>query len=233
MIIGSGLLAKAFEPRFGASDSVWVYAAGVSNSNCTDAGEFERERRRLATALDRSADADAFVYFSTCSIDDPEATSSDYVQHKLAMEALTRSHRYVIVRLPQVCGRTPNPHTLMNFLYARISRGEAFQIWTRATRNVIDVDDVAAIVSELLEISTARSLTVNVANPVSHSVPEIVAAMEEAVGKRAITRMVEEGGSYHIDTSEIQPLIDKLGLSFDEGYVRRVARKYYGSVASA
>jgi len=230
MIIGSGLIARAFAPRFGASDSTWIYAAGVSNSGCTDAAEFERESARLSEALARGRNADAFVYFGTCSVDDPGSAASVYVRHKAAMERIVADHpRYLVVRLPQLAGRTPNPHTLLNYLNARISRSEAFAIWAKATRNVIDVDDAAAIVAELLRDPSRRRLTVNVANPVSHPVGEIVAAMEEAIGKPALTRIVDDGAAYAIDTSTIAPLARKLGIAFDEGYLRRVARKYYGT----
>ena len=86
MIIGSGLLARAFTPAFLNRDEVCIYAAGVSNSNCTDAREFEREHQRLGDALQQSKDLDAFVYFGSCSVFDPHAQKTPYVQHKLMME---------------------------------------------------------------------------------------------------------------------------------------------------
>jgi hypothetical protein len=234
MIIGSGLLAKAFSPRFQASPEVWIYAAGVSNSGCVDSREFERERLRLGDALRRGEAADAFVYFSTCSVGDPKSEQSRYVRHKRDMEALVSSHRrHLVVRLPQVCGRTPNPHTLLNYLHARISRSESFPVWIHATRNVIDVDDVAEIVAELVTDPALRGVVVNVANPKSHPILEIVAAMERAVGKPAVAQMVDDGAPYAIDTSAIEPVIRRLGLSFDDEYVLRVARKYYGEAARA
>src|SRR6185437_8034654 len=230
MIIGSGLLARASATHVRPRDETWIYAAGVSNSGCTDSGEFQRERRRLSEAIERGAGADAFVYFSTCSVSDPNSAASMYVKHKLAMESEVAGHpRYVVVRLPQLAGRTPNPHTLLNYLHARISRSEAFAIWARATRNIIDVDDAAAIVAELLGDGSMRRVTVNVANAVSHPVREIVAAMEESIGKPAVTRTVDDGAGYAIDISAVEPYIRRLGIAFDESYLRQVARKYYGA----
>lgn len=73
------------------------------------------------------------------------------------MEALVTHHpRHLILRLPQVAGRTPNPHTLLNYLYARISRGESFRLWRNARCNIIDVDDVAAIGKHAIYESTER-----------------------------------------------------------------------------
>lgn len=229
MIIGSGLLARAFSPAFSQRGDVCVYAAGVSNSSCTDEQEFARERERLSAALQQAKMADVFVYFGTCSVADPEAQQTPYVKHKLAMETLVAQHpRRLILRLPQVAGRTPNPHTLLNYLYARISRSESFQLWRNARRNIIDVDDVAAVAKRLIADPADRNVTLNIANPVSYPMPDIVRAMEKATGKRAVCEIVERGSGYAIDVAPILPLLDDAGVKFGPGYLERVLDKYYG-----
>ncbi len=229
MLIGSGLLAQAFAPSFVQRDDVWIYAAGVSNSTCCDVHEFAREHRRLLEALKRAKSSDTFVYFGTCSVNDPEAKNTAYVQHKLAMEKVVSAHPcHLILRLPQVAGRTPNPHTLLNFLYACISRSEAFPLWRKAKRNIIDVVDVVAIAQYLIEDKAVRNITINIANPVSYPMADIVAAMEKIVGKHAIYNVVERGSEYPIDTSAILPILDKAGVKFGEGYIERVIGNYYG-----
>ena len=97
---------------------------------------------------------DVFVYFGTCSVADPEVRHTAYVQHKLAMEQMVSAHsRNLILRLPQVAGKTPNPHTLLNFLYGRIARSESFNLWSKARRNIIDVADVTAIAEQLIMVN--------------------------------------------------------------------------------
>lgn len=228
-IIGSGLLAKAFACRFVASASVCIYAAGVSNSNCCDGAEFERERLRLSAALQSCQAAQQFVYFSTCSIADPVAQHSPYVQHKIAMEKLVSEHaNFIIARLPQIAGHTPNPHTLLNYLHAKILRSEKFYIWKNATRNIIDVDDVVAITAQLLEEAELKRAIVNIANPSSCPITEIVAVIENVVSKPAITEVLDKGAAYDIDTAQITSIINRLDISFDDKYILRVIQKYYG-----
>jgi len=228
MIIGSGLIAHAFRASYAHSDTVCIYAAGVSNSSCSDTHEFARERLRLEAALQQAQQLDAFVYFGTCSVGDPEAQHTPYVQHKLAMEHLAATHpRHLILRLPQVAGITPNPHTLLNYLYANIARSEAFKLWRKARRNIIDVDDVAAIAGQLIADPAARRITVNVANLSSDTMPAIVAAMEHIVGKPAIYEAVDRGSESAIDTRVILPLLDKAGVTFGDDYLERVLGKYY------
>ena len=228
MLIGSGLLAHAFSSTYSPRGDVCIYAAGVSNSGCTDKKEFERERKRLTEALLQTKDLDAFVYFGTCSVADPEAQGTPYVEHKLAMEQLVSEHpRYLILRLPQVAGRTPNPHTLLNFLYARISRSESFNLWSRAKRNIIDVTDVAAISTQLIDKHSLRNTTVNIANPTSYPMIEIVAAMESVVGKKAVYDVFERGSWYPIDIQAILHVLDAAGVEFGTDYLERVLGKYY------
>lgn len=231
MIIGSGLLAQAFAPVFSQREDVCIYTAGVSNSSCKDPHEFAREQLRLTDALQHFTHADPFVYFGTCSVADPEVCDTPYVQHKLAMEGLVSSHpHYLILRLPQVAGKTPNPHTLLNHLYAKIARSEAFSLWKNAERNIIDVDDVAAIACQLIADGTMRNITLNIANPVSSPMAAIVDAMEQVVGKRAIYQVVERGSGYAIDTDAILPVLDAAGVKFGSDHLERVIRKYYGKV---
>lgn len=228
MLIGSGLLAQAFTKQFSQRDDVCIYAAGVSNSSCTDVQEFERERRLLSETMGKAKHAGAFVYFGTCSVADPDVQNTPYVQHKLEMEQLVAEHRhYLIFRLPQLAGKTPNPHTLLNFLYARISRSEAFNLWRKAKRNIIDIDDVVVIAGRLID-DAVQNTTLNIANPINYSMTDIVGAMERAVGKRAIYYDVNRGSEYTIDVSAILPLVGSIGLQFGSDYLDKVIQKYFG-----
>lgn len=228
MIIGTGLLATAMTPAFSHLKDSVLYAAGVSNSRCVDPKEYTRDASRLELALREHAGTNLFVYFSTCSICDPESIDTPYVQHKLAMENLVcRLPGHLIVRLPQVAGRTPNPHTLLNYLYARIARGEGFSVWTKARRNIVDCTDVARIVRSLVEDGW-RGRTVNVASVSDYSLMEIVRTFELILGKTAIVEFLEQGGAYAIDTSLIASYALAEGIRFDEDYLARVLRKYYG-----
>ncbi len=228
MIIGSGLLAHGFAPCFADRDDVCVYAAGVSNSSCVDAAEFERERLRLQLALDNATDVNAFLYFSTCSVHDPCVFDTAYVKHKMDMEHIVSEHpKHMIIRLPQVAGRTVNPHTLLNYLFAKISRSESFHLWCRAKRNIIDIDDIVVIVGKLISDSLMRHMTVNVANSKNHSMMEIVKAMEAVVQKKAVYVEVERGDEYAIDVQQIHPFVQQAGVNFNDGYLEKVLGKYY------
>ena len=213
-VIGSGMLGSAFSLARGTPDTI-VYAAGTSNSSCTRQSEFDRDRSRLTEALLRDV---LFIYISTCSVED-----KPYTHHKLQMEELVKTRGdYLIVRLPIVAGRSTNPHTLLNLLYDRISRSEEFDLFVNARRNIIDVADVVTIVNWL-----ARNLkfneTVNVAAPNDYSIMDIVRAMEQIIGKRAIFTSVDSGDSQIIDTRRIADA----DVDFSGDYLGRTLSRYY------
>jgi nucleoside-diphosphate-sugar epimerase len=228
MIVGSGLLAKAFIPMQASLGDVCIYAAGVSNSFCSDESEYKRDSERLQNALANTSDDMLFVYFSTCSILDPGSSGSRYTQHKSQLEAFVRRRRrFLVARLPQVAGRTPNPHTILNYLYARVTRSERFDLWRRARRNIIDVEDVAKITMDLLAHGIDARDFVNIANSRDYSLEEIVAALETTTQHAAVFTSIDKGAEYRIDTSAIAASVDRCGISFDDGYLLRTLEKYY------
>jgi nucleoside-diphosphate-sugar epimerase len=231
VIIGSGLLAHAFPRVLLQREDVCIYAAGVSNSSCADSHEFARERLRLEDALRQAMHVDAFVYFGTCSVADPVARNTPYVQHKLAMEQMVHTHPHnLILRLPQAAGKTPNTHTLLNFLYARISRSESFNLWSMAKRNIIDVVDAASIAQQFIADNSVRNTTLNIANVVNYPMTDIVSTMERVVGKRAVYDMVEYGSEYLIDISAILPVLKKAGIKFGDDYLEKTIDRYYEKI---
>lgn len=229
MIIGSGLLARAFS-QFRDRGDVCIYASGVSNSSCVDEYEFNREREMIQDTLSSLPDDTVFIYFSTCSIYDPTMQKKAYVKHKLEMEKIVSSIiNYVIFRLPQVAGKTPNPHTLLNYLYARIVRGERIYVWENARRNIIDVDDVVSLSNVFIDDPRSRGIILNIANPYTYTMMEIVNAFENVLKKKAVYLKEDKGGAYPIEVQRLLPFLNRAMTKFDDKYLENIIYKYYGN----
>ena len=230
MITGAGMLAKAFEAAYSGRPREFVFASGVANSNCLDAAKFDREHRALEAALETGRAMDVVVYFSTCCIADPSRRTTAYVQHKMAMERAVAMHPgHLILRLPQLAGRSTNQHTLLNFLHARISRGEPFDLWKNAQRSVIDVADVVIIADHLITTMGVRHATLNIANPHLHDIGTIVSVMEEAVGRKAVFNLTQQGSTCPIDLGPMLEAAATMNVNFDDDYLRRTIHRYYAS----
>lgn len=229
MIVGKGLLAQAFAPYFGDNPEIVVFASGVSNSLETREEEFAREHALLCQLLAKHAKR--FVYFGSCGVATAEADLTAYMKHKKQMESLVLATRGgLVLRLPQVVGRTDNHHTLTNFLRDRILSGEHFTVWAHAERNLIDIDDIAAIGATLAADTDAGSAVVPIAADSSVPMREIVKTFERVLDKRANYSLLDKGAAMHIDTSRIREVTSRLGIDLGDGYAERVLRKYYAPV---
>jgi nucleoside-diphosphate-sugar epimerase len=224
MVVGHGLLGRAFS-AYADDDRFVIFASGVANSLAVDSASFAREHRLLADVASRLGRA-WLVYFSTLSVLEPGRPSA-YVKHKLAMEdEVRRLASYLIVRLPQVVGRSNNPATLVNFLVQRILSGSEFELWVDARRNLIDVEDVVKVVGHILETGSIRNDTVEIASPFNLRAEDLVHIVERILGKRAEARKVHAGHSPPIDIARVLPLFAAAGVHFPPEYVERVLRKY-------
>ncbi len=226
MVVGNGMMAAAFS-AFRANPSVMIFASGVSNSLETDPEPFARERDLLLKTRESYPDA-LLVYFSTCSIDDPDRCATPYVQHKQAMEMTLSecSGRWLVLRVPLAIGPGQSGSTLAPFLHERISRGEPFDVWADAIRYPIDVDDLVRIVDRLVADRANWNRTINIALR-AFPVLEFVRSMERIVGKRARCNVVQRGSPYEVRCPEVSALADELELDFSPEYLDRVLRKYF------
>jgi nucleoside-diphosphate-sugar epimerase len=144
------------------------------------------------------------------------------------MEQYVRQHpRYLIIRLPQIAGKTSNSNALLNYLYSCISREETFKMWIKAKRNIISVDDVVLIVNQVIEDKSVINATINIANPNNYSMPEIIQSIENVTGKRASYEIMDSGDEYIIETVYMKSILSKTNVVFCKNYLENALREYY------
>jgi nucleoside-diphosphate-sugar epimerase len=225
MIVGNGMVAKAFEP-YRLNPDIKIFAAGVSRSSETRTSEFERERNLLSSHLESFAGC--LVYFSTCSVH-YEAAHNLYVRHKLMIEDEIREKapEFLIFRLPQLVGRSENPNTLTNFFYQRLIRGERFLLRQDATRSLLDVEHAYAICDRLIADRAFRNRSIDVCLPYSVTAIDIVRTLERILGIEPRFDLVPGGERFFVPPNELAAIYDNLGIRYDARYVETVLRKYY------
>jgi nucleoside-diphosphate-sugar epimerase len=227
MVIGNGLVARRFE-LYNSKDNFLVFASGVSNSKTKNPEAYNREMKLLKDSVQK-CNTQSLVYFSTCSIYDPREKGSAYVQHKLQIEDFiqTRAKQYHIFRISNLAGISPNPNTLLNFFFNHVKNGVNFDLWTKACRNIIDVDHTYMIIDHILKNNLFPNQVINIANPVNHPVKEIISTIETFLNIKSNYIEIDRGTCFEIDISSIQPIIQKLAIRFDPEYVRDILNKYY------
>lgn len=221
------MIAKAFISSDFDSQGINLFASGVSNSNEADPAAFRRESEMLDFYLGRNL---KFVYFSSCSVLDPELKNSKYVLHKLRMESLIekKSKNFLILRLPLVIGFSKNHNLLTNYIYESIINNKPINIWKYATRNLIDITDAVSIITYILKNKLFENRVINVASPILTTTKKIVTVFEKILNKKSQLNIQEKGGSYLVDISSVYRIYKSLDLVFNEQYLEKMLYKYYG-----
>ena len=225
MIVGNGLIASLF--RNHDREDIVFFASGVSNSSETDPAQFQREETLVRKTLSESP-GKLLIYFSTCSIYDSSKTNSPYVLHKLHMEELVKNHtdQFMILRISNAVGKGGNPNLLMNYLTRSVSRNETINVHTKATRNLIDAEDVEKITLQLIENKNLNKI-INVAYSQNYSIIEILEILENHYHKKLDLNLIKAGSGYEINIPDVEEYFRKNGLENKETYLCRILEKYY------
>ena len=225
MIIGRGLLASLFIET--DREDVIFFASGVSNSLEDNPQEFLREENLIKKTMEENPDK-LFIYFSTCSIYDSSKTGSDYVLHKLTMEQLIKNSckKYLILRVSNAVGNGGNPNLLMNYLIRSIKNNETINVHTKATRNLIDAEDIKNITFQLLEKSDFNKI-INVAYLYNYSIIEILEMVERFYDIKLNLNLIKSGSGYDVNIPDVEDYFRINDLNNKESYLCRILEKYY------
>lgn len=225
MIIGNGLIASLFKD-FDKEDTVF-FASGVSNSSEMDSAQFQREENLIRETMEKNP-GKLFIYFSTCSIYDSSKTNSPYVLHKLRMEEIVKNNatNHLILRVSNAVGKGGNPNLLMNYLIRSVQNNKTINVHTKATRNLIDAEDIRNITLELLEKGNYNKI-VNIAYPQNYSIIEILEIIERHYNKKLDLNLIKSGSGYEINIPETENYFQKNNLDGKESYLLRILEKYY------
>ena len=231
-IIGSGFIAKSFYSHLDKLKklNICLYAAGVSNSQSSNNQLLEKDKNRIIDFSKTHDQTKKLVYISTCSAEDPSRNQNPYVKNKLYIEKILSNSfdNFLIIRFPEVVGKNSNNTTLINFFYNNIKNKKKFEIWTKAKRNIIDIEDAVFLSLNFLENSNLNNTIINIANPFSYSVQDIVKNIESLVNIKANYKLIDQGSDdWNIDISKISEIIKNNKNIFGKNYLYKILKKYY------
>ena len=227
MIIGNGLIASLFTEC--DQENIIFFASGVSNSLETKKEEFLREENLIKKTITENPNK-VFIYFSTCSIYDSSKAESQYVLHKLKMEQIIIQlcPQYLILRLSNAVGNGGNSNLLMNYLVRSVKNNEIINVHTKATRNLIDVEDIKNITNQLIDKQYFNKI-INIAYPENYTIIEILEIMEKFYQTKLYLNLVKSGSGYGIDTHDVESYFIQHALTNKETYLHKILEKYYSN----
>ena len=227
MIKGRGLLANAF--GLIDSDKYFFYVNGISNSVIDEISEnnFEAcEIKEIAKDIGNKI----FVYVSTIQVNAKENYKRPYVKHKFKMECLTKELflNYIIVRTSNLVGNNPwNKHTLFNYLYNSLTAGTEIKVIESMMRNILDTDHFIDLFNYYLHHLHQKNDIVDIINPVSYNMTEILNAFETVFSKKFNKDQSEDNIAYFKAPVTLSlALVKKCNIDLDN-YLSDVLHKYY------
>lgn len=225
MVIGNGLLARAFE-HYKDDDQIIIFASGVSNSKETDEVAYDREHELIQTMPKDKL----IVYFSTCSMYD--RSNSRYIRHKMHMERMAQwqSPRSIIFRLPNVVGPTDNPHTFFNYFKNKILSGDDINVQFMATRHLIDIKDVSDLCTLIIEKERKKLFSFRLKMEIGFnneaSVEDIVKMMLQILDKNNKITIGEIGSNYNFPTQQCEEYMKEFNYTIPDDYNYKLLKKY-------
>lgn len=225
MIVGTGMIANTFLNQPINCDTI-IFASGVSNSSETRQSEFDREFNLLKKFIEKQKH---LIYFSTISIYDSSLKETLYIKHKNKIEEYIKSNScsYNIFRLPIVVGNTNNNYTLIKFLYQKIINGETIDVFSKACRSILDVEDLGFIVSEILKLGAFKNDVLDVHLSSKTPILNIINSLEECVGIQANKKILDKGNCYEIEDNRLNDFLSEINYVVEKDYVFKTINKYY------
>lgn len=224
MVIGNGLLANTFR-KYEDSDSIIIFASGVSNSKEINESEFKREFDLLKTML-VFKETKKIIYFSTCSVLDVSLVESNYVKHKKNIEEFITSNfkYYLILRIPNIVSNNKNLNTSFNFFKNKLLNNDEIICDKYATRYYIDIDDLEKTLPIFIETYANQSINICFNN--KETVINFILKIGKAINVDPKINLINNGTDYTIDNSVFISKLSDMNYSIGENYNDKIIKKY-------
>ena len=236
IIDGNGLLASSIGKYCDAFDDVYVFARGVSNSASEAEESYQRELHFLGKAIDQCYKySKKLVYFSSGGAiyghtnkirkeDMQLLPVSRYGKNKLECEdkIVKSGVSFLILRLPNIVGPSGNINQLFPHLVNSVKTGRV-DVYEDAARDLLDVDDMAWILSELLR-KNVEDVILNVASGVEISILSLVNEINKYIGNELDINFIPGGDKQIFSIDRLSMLLPD--LSFSNSYPLEIVRKY-------
>jgi nucleoside-diphosphate-sugar epimerase len=221
-IIGSGFIATKFKKyrKFIKKNKVIIYAAGISNSLEINKKNLEREILKFKDFTKKNKRK--LIYISTYSVNDYSRNKKLYVKNKIKIEKIIKkdSDEYLVIRLPEIIGKTKNLHTLSNFFYNNIINNKPFKVFKNSRRNLLDIDDAIKNCIKIIRKNKNKNKIINLLNKKFNTPMQIVTNLEKILRKKAI---------YKFSNNKINKWSLKNNYFFHskKNYLIKTLKKYY------
>ena len=230
-IVGRGFIAKNLYKIISAiqkSDYI-IYAAGISNSREKSNTKLKKEINLFKKFIDKNQN-NKIAYISTADVTNNLKKRSRYVKNKIKIEKLIQKYfkKYIIIRLPQIIGKSKNKNTLINFFNDKIKKGKKIELLNNVKRNLLDINDVLKMIKTILINKKTERKIIILSNKYSLKPIEIIKILELKQRKKAKYYFKKTNKQiWNLNFNKNLKYFDKAKIKFDKDYFKKVINKYY------
>ena len=229
-IVGKGFLAQNLNKikKDILNSGYIIYAAGISNSKTNAKKELNREFDSIKS-FSRKIKNEKFIYISTADILDNLKKKNKYVANKVKIEKFVKNNfkHFIIIRLPQIIGKSKNKKTLVNFFYTNIKNKKKFILFKNIKRNILDIKDVLIMIKIILKNKIKNKIIV-LSNKYFVRPLEIVNIFEKKLNKKAVFTVKNSPKQvWRLNYKRNLRYTKPLNLRFDRNYLLKAINKYY------
>ncbi len=230
-IIGNGFIGKSLNKikKDLIRTNYIIYAAGISHSKTKSKRNLNKELNSFKI-FSKNNFSKKVIYISTADVTNNISNKSLYVKNKIKIEKLVKKKfkDYIILRLPQIIGKSKNKNTLVNYFYFNIKNNKPLVLIKNFKRNVLDIDDILKLLKIIIYSKKTKNKVIILSNKYSVQPIDIVKIFEKKLNKTVNFKFKKI-------KKQIWPLyyqknahyFRKAKITFDRNYLLKAINKYY------
>ena len=230
-IIGNGFIGKSLKKikKDLIKTNYIIYAAGISHSKTKSKKNLNKELSAFKI-FSKNNFLKKIIYISTADVTNNISNKSLYVKNKIKIEKLIKKKfkNYIILRLPQIIGKSKNKNTLVNYFYFNIKNNKPLVLIKNFKRNILDIDDILKLLKIIVYSKNTKNKVIILSNKYSVQPIDIVRIFEKKLNKNinfSFKKIKKQ--TWPLYYQKNAHYFRKAKITFDRNYLLKTINKYY------
>ena len=230
-IIGKGFIAKNLLKINSTinQNGMIVYAAGISNSQTKSKKQFVKEIKLFKNFTKKNY-KNKIMYISTADVSNNLKNRTKYVKNKIKIEKIIKKNfnNFIILRIPQLIGKSSNKNTLINFFYNKIKEKKKIIVFKNVKRNILDIDDVIKMIQVIIMNKKVNKKIITLSNKNFIKPIEIIKILEKKLKKKANYILIKtKKQNWKLNFNQNIVYFRNAKINFSKDYLVKAVKKYY------
>ena len=170
------------------------------------------------------------MYISTADVSNNLKNRTKYVKNKIKIEKIIKKNfnHFIILRIPQLIGKSSNKNTLINFFYNKIKEKKKIIVFKNVKRNILDIDDVIKMIQVIIMNKKVNKKIITLSNKNFIKPIEIIKILEKRLKKNANYILIKtKKQNWKLNFNQNIVYFKNAKINFSKDYLVKAVKKYY------